>query len=272
MSIETTQSRPRRISFTGSGQAGWTATIMWKQLSSILFLCAAVPLILIGLTIILPDMGFGSLGFHGHRRASADRNSAIATLRVLAQVEAQALELLVRDSDMDGVGEYATIAELAGATEIRTTCGLGNARLDVPLLSPSFRGLTEAGCSPRQGYLFRVFLAAERVEDRIPGLPNSPDGGFPRGGPFPGADNGEKHWCALAWPIDRNSLSTQAFFLDERGVLLETENADLRYAGDFAGPDFDAALSSTQPGDMRSPLAINGTLSNDGRNWTVVGR
>ncbi len=261
MSIGTTQPAPLQA---------LTRTPMWKQTPSILPLSAALPLALIGLTVALAGVALGPFGFHSHPRASANRNAAVATLKCIAEAQGQALEIIARDSDMDGIGEYATIAELAGATEIRTACGLGVGPLDTPLLPPSLGDLTPAGCSPRQGYLFRVFLAGDGVGDRIPGLPNSPTGGFTPGGPLPNADNGEQHWCAYAWPIDADSLSTRVFFLDERGVLLETENSDLSYAGEAAAPDFDAALSIESPGDMQSPLAINGALSNDGQDWRVV--
>lgn len=203
----------------------------------------------------------------GTARLLANEHAAIAMLRSIASAQAQAQASAVIDTDGDTRGEYAYLGELAGSKPLRVPGGIGTEPLYPMLLSSAFAEVSPSGIVKRSGYLFRVFLPGATVNKRTPGLPE--------GSPAqPDGDNAEILWCAYAWPIKAGSTGTRAFFMNQEGDLLATPNNDEAYSGEDRMPAFDAALSNERTGDMAAlvPSAILGQASNDGREWSPVGR
>ena len=208
-------------------------------------------------------------------RTSANESAAISTLRSIVTSQAQVQSSAMVDTDGDGSGEFAYFAELSGTLPLRVTAlgapaagvaGVDN--LPQPLLPVSFGAVNGASEVLKSGYYFQVWLPAATVGGAIVGIAEDPGGGK-LGGPFPNPDNGELFWCAYAWPLQVRRTGNRAFFVNQRGDLLQTSNrGGGAYSGTGGGPAFDAAFSV--PLDMSSVSGINGIPANDGNLWVLV--
>jgi hypothetical protein len=75
-------------------------------------------------------------------------------------------------------------------------------------------------------------------------------------------------WCCYAWPVSYDHTGRRAFFINQRGEVLEYANRRYYpFSGLSAGPPFDDAYSVV--GDMGSPLRI-GILNGNGSIWWPV--
>ena len=207
-------------------------------------------------------------------RLTANESSAAATLRAIAQAQAAIAPSVAIDTDADGVGEPAYLAELAGTAPARQSFagspmpgGPGD-ELDPTILQAAL-GQVNNGVATHSGYIFQIWLPGATAGGLVPGIPED-NGGGKAGAPFPDADNSETVWCAYAWPMRRNATGTPVFFISSEGQLLMTANRGpgVTYSGVGGGPPFDAPLSI--PGDMSSPFAIGGILGNDGNLWVPL--
>ena len=226
-------------------------------------------------------------------RISANENAAIATLRSIASAQAQIQSASAVDTDADGGGEYAYFGELSGRAPLRIYDpavpgqNLGADVLDPAILPTAFGEIQDDGNDgvvERSGYYFKMFLPDAGAAP-IAGVPedNTANVGGATAGTFPGADNCEILWCCYAWPVESGSTGNRAFFINQEGDLLQTQNtganAPVFYDGFNSIPAFDASLSDESALDMGSRLGItamlvaegNGAAANDGNTWTVVG-
>lgn len=158
-----------------------------------------------------------------------------------AAAEALAVELLehisagqcqcqasgVIDADGDRTGEYGFLAELAGATAVRSDANGGAAgqRITPPILSSTCAKLQQARVS-RSGYLVQVFLHDR--QGRWVGEHATGGGGR---GVAVDPDRAEQAWCALAWPARAGWTGQRAFFIDHHGEVLAHANADGAWSG-----------------------------------------
>ena len=209
-------------------------------------------------------------------RLSANESAAIATLRSLSSAQAQIQSSAAIDTDADGSGEYGFFAELAGTQPLRVSAAgvpaagaAGLDELDPSVLSAAF-GVVNANSSvTRSGYNFQIFLPGPTGVG-TPGIAEDPGGGALLG-PFPDSDNGEVLWACYAWPMDVNNTGNRAFFINQEGDLLQTQNRGSGgapvYDGVATTPAFDAAF--TVAGDMGSPAAI-GAAGADTNVWVPV--
>lgn len=175
---------------------------------------------------------------------------ALYTLRSL--VDAQ--QILKRSGLIDGngnnEGEYATLAEMAGAVALR---GLG-APLDPPVLTPAF-GKIKGGILEHQGYRFRLFL---------PGKDGVPTAERDEGGAAETVDAtlAEQAWCVVAWPAS-GVAGTRRFYVDQQGRIHES-------AFPFRGGKApDPARLTVKPGDMTSGFR-RGAKTEHGDSWRPV--
>ena len=234
---------------------------------TIIELLIVVAVMAIIATMAIPKMRSAKL--------SANETVAIATLRSLLMAQGQVAANASIDTDADGAGESGYLAELTGRVPARISL-LGAPAAGAPgvdELTPSILlaalGNVNQGAAIHGGYLFRVWLPGPSVGGIVPGIPEDPAGGK-TAAPFPDANGGEVFWCAYAWPLQRGRSGNQAFFANQEGHVLKTSNRGPGpvYHGLAGAPAFDAALTGL--GDLSSPIALNGLVSNDGNLWTLV--
>ena len=221
-------------------------------------------------------------------RISANENAAIATLRSIAAAQQQLQASSAIDTDADGGGEYGYFGELAGSDPVRIygggtpTIGADPGDiLDPTYLPVQFGNVVTDGTNgviERQGYYFKIFLPALTTgtgDTAIAGLGEATGGGNP--GTLPDPDNAELIWCCYAWPVQTTKTGNRAFFINEQGDVMSTQN---RIGGTGVGqvydafddvPAFDAAY--TEASDMGSDpaLAQLNLTAQDGNIWTPVG-
>ena len=207
-------------------------------------------------------------------RLSANEAAAISTLRPVATAQAQIQSSGAVDSDADGAGEYAYLAELAGQVPLRVSAAgvpaAGTAGLDelVPsILSSAFGNIT-GGMAMRQGYMFQMWLPAATVGGLAGAIAEDATGGK-TAAPFPNSNNNEILWCCYAWPAEVNKTGNRAFCASHDGELLQYMNRSATpYSGTVKTPGFDEAFAT--PGDMSSPLRIGVIGGTDNTIWTPV--
>lgn len=211
-------------------------------------------------------------------RVSANESAAISTLRSIASAQAQLQSSGAIDVDQDGGGEYGYFAELAGTVALRESDGAGgtqlggaNETLAPPMLSGALGIVDANGRVTRSGYLYQMWLpdaAAAPV-----GLAENANGGA-NAAAAPDPDNSEVLWSCYAWPLDYQQTGNRAFFINQDGDILQTNNRDLNYDGVAVIPTFDAAY--TVANDMSSATANSAVpvaqlpAPVDGGIWTVL--
>ena len=180
----------------------------------------------------------------------------LATLRDLVEVQRRVRDLRVTDADGDGVGEFLSLAELAGARSLRGRA----ARLSPPLLDPVWGELVE-GCARREGYLFRLCLSDSKGRLH----PEALEGGSPRAADPDGTEAG---WVVYAWP---ESGQGRAFVVDQTGEVFASDNEALRgpYGGLVSTPAPHAAYGEE---DLRRRSERSVRRGRDGAIWVRQSR
>jgi hypothetical protein len=206
---------------------------------------------------------------------AANEAAAIATMRTIAAAEARVKADVTIDTNGDGVGEYAYLAELAGAVAKRVSYGgvpaAGNPAVDrirPPLLGPAF-GEISYSSAVLAGYRFEMWLPGPTVAGRIWGVLEDFTGGK-AAAPFPDPRNGAGLWCCYAWPVRAGATGKRAFFINQEGELLECANDGPRpFSGTHSTPKFGEAFERAR--DMSSGLRVGPPAggSND-TVWTRV--
>ncbi len=204
-------------------------------------------------------------------RLAANESNAIGTLRTIATAETQTAANCSIDTNGDGAGEHAYIAEMAGILPARVSAGgvpgagvVGIDELDPSSLVSGMGNIVNS-CVQRSGYLFQVWLPGAAVGGAVPGIPEDATGGK-AAAPFPDPDLCGTLWCIYAWPMARGSTGSSVFFMNQTGQVLQMANRGaVTYSGLAAPPPFDAAFSNAN--DMSSRIAINGLVANDGNLW-----
>jgi prepilin-type N-terminal cleavage/methylation domain-containing protein len=211
-------------------------------------------------------------------RLSANESAAVSTLRSLSSAQAQLQSSGAIDTDSDGGGEYGYFAELAGTMPLRISAAgvaaagaAGVDNLNPAVLSSAFGNVNATSQVTRSGYVFQMWLPGATAGGLTPGITEDAGGGKAAG--FPDSDNNEVLWSTYAWPMNAGQTGNRAFFVNQEGDLLQTQNrgaAAVIYTGTAAGPAFDAA--HTVAGDMASPLAPTaaGNLGVDANVWVPV--
>jgi hypothetical protein len=199
-------------------------------------------------------------------RLAANESNAVSTLRNLVSAQAQFQSTGAVDDDTDGTGEYGSFAEMSGAINLNTRAGgTGvNAPLDPSILGATFQVINGAGEVTKSGYMFTMFLPDVNFnpvqEIATPGGP----------GAAVDADACEVLWCAYGWPVDVGTTGNRAFFVNQRGEILQTKMDVVPYSGTGAiAAGNEAYVGATM--DTAIGMALNGvSTSTDGNIWTPV--
>jgi len=218
-------------------------------------------------------------------RISANENASIATLRSIAAAQQQLQASAAIDTDADGGGEHGYFGELAGADPIRIfaaggpivgIAGAGGDLLDPTYLPVAFGNVIAGGANgvvERQGYYYMMFLPDNSASSPIGSQPEAITGG--NGGALPGPSNAEIMWCCYAWPVQATKTGNRAFFINQAGDILGTQNRSTQAGGSYDGfvrtPNFDAAFTTAADMGSEPALAAAGLASQDALVWTPVG-
>lgn len=195
-------------------------------------------------------------------RLAANESNAISTLRNLVSAQAQFQSAASVDDDLDGTGEYGCFGEMSGAQNLNLRAG-GNgpaATLDPPILGATFANINANGQVNKSGYLFSIFLPNAAGTGVAEGA-----GGLPAAGWDP--DNCEIFWSAYGFPVDDGTTGNRAFFVNQRGEIIQTKMENTQYNNGNA-PAWNAALNGGAA--MGDPLGINGLAAVDTNTWTPV--
>jgi hypothetical protein len=193
-------------------------------------------------------------------QASSNEAKAIATLRELARKQALFQQGCYMDEDQDGRGEYGSVGELAGVSNLIRN-GIGTpSPLSPPFLPSSFKTISASGQALVSGYLFILYL---------PSYGSIPAGlcDIALGGPSSAVDanNCESLWCAYAWPVATGTTGNRAFFVNQNGNVLSTAMDTLQYNGANLSPTYCAALVAAT---MNAPVGVPPMIGVDGNTWT----
>lgn len=207
-------------------------------------------------------------------RLSANESAAVSTLRSLSSAQAQLQSSGAIDTNADGGGEYGYFGELSGSDPLRISVAgvaaagaIGVDELTPAILSSAF-GNVAASQVTRSGYIYQMWLPAALAGAVTAGLPEALTGGA---NAMPGSTECAILWACYAWPQNVTQTGNRAFFVNQEGDLLSTQNrggAAVLYSASAGGPAFDAVFSIA--GDMASPLGINGVASVDLNTWVPV--
>jgi hypothetical protein len=179
------------------------------------------------------------------------------------------------DGDADGSGEYGYFGELAGTALLRDSAAgasvIGANFLVPAVMSSSFGTMSQTavtdGTVVRSGYCFKMFLP-DSVGAGNAGLAEAPLVGG-NGGTLPDADNAEILWNCYAWPVSVNQTGNRAFFMNQEGDLLQTQNRVAPFTTTTGGPVFNECYDNTVIPGMAAPLLI-GAAGISGNIWTPV--
>jgi len=208
-------------------------------------------------------------------RLSANESAAISTLRSLSSAQAQMQSSGAIDTNADGSGEYGYFGELSGTAPMRVSAAgvpaagvAANDLLTPAILSSAFGAVNGTFQVVRSGYVFQMWLPAAVAGGVTAGIAEDAGGGK-AAAPFPGSQECAILWACYAWPFNVTQTGNRAFFVNQEGDLLQTQNRGAgAYTNTAAGPAFDAVFSLA--GDMASPLGVNGLASVDGNTWVPV--
>ncbi|MCA8973256.1 MAG: hypothetical protein KDC98_00975 [Planctomycetes bacterium] len=182
--------------------------------------------------------------------------AAIAQLKNISSAQAQCQAAGVIDVNNNGAGEYGFFGELSGAVAVRG----GSDRISPQVLSNAFAKVVD-GRIHRGGYVFQIYLP----DHRSLGVGEDATGGDPDNGQGVSPSLAEVSWACYAWPETHGGTGQRAFFIDQAGDILASENTARRYSGAACKPGFDAALGDPLPD---RPEAVRGA---DGEVWTKLG-
>jgi prepilin-type N-terminal cleavage/methylation domain-containing protein len=205
-------------------------------------------------------------------RLSANETAAIATLRNLSSAQAQCQASGAIDGDGDGTGEYGYFGELSGAQFVRAFVAgaqaIGTSKITPPVLSGAFGNVTNSVVS-RSGFLFKLWLPDAAGQ----GIAEDATGGAAGSVGTLSPDLCETTWCAYAWPINRGNSGNRAFFVNQQGDVLQTQNNTMMYNGLATQPVADAAfVTGGTAGAINQALAITAPtkMGMDGEVWTNI--
>ena len=138
--------------------------------------------------------------------------------------------------------------------------------IDPPVLSAAFRTVNNSAVT-RSGYVFQMYLPdANGV-----GAAEAATGGADAGN-LPDADNCETTWCCYAWPANYQTSGNRAFFVNQQGDVVQTNNqaGTQLYSGATTVPEADAAFLSPSTDDSIMGTVGVGTICTDGGRWVAV--
>jgi prepilin-type N-terminal cleavage/methylation domain-containing protein len=203
-------------------------------------------------------------------RLRGNETAAIAALRTTNTQQEIFRGQAIVDQDADGQGEFGLFGEMSGMIVPRRR---GATTPISPRLLDSTFTADVNGYVAKNGYYFQIFLASDAAgaggNDAALGGDATTAGATLDPAAAPEAINlQELTWCAYAWPIDHGRTGNRCFFINEEGVLYQTQAETLTYDGTTSVPDVAAAYSGVA---FQSDVAVGAAATaNDGNVWTVV--
>jgi type II secretory pathway pseudopilin PulG len=190
-------------------------------------------------------------------RQTANETVAIETLRTICTAQQQFIKSNKADEDGDATGEFGSLGELSGRAGVR------GADTKAPTdLSGSMSLISAAGEVSKSGYIFRVYLPDANGQ----GVRENPGGGYDAGVLDP--NNAEGYWCCYAWPAGAGISGRRAFFVNQMGEILFTDNKNYTGANSTAiRPGI--AYQTSDLDSITGQMAI-GTTGPDGTLWRIV--
>jgi len=177
-----------------------------------------------------------------HPNAGSYSSTTIGCIRIfISTSQKQFKNGVVKDRDKDGIGEYGYFVELSGTAPVPV--GTSKGSIAKPAFITSVFGATSstsagisstsagisstsAGIANKSGYNFRMYLPSGNGsfigED---GKPSPPASSIPP--PKEEADEinaQEERWCVYAWPTSAGNSGKKAFFVDQSGEVMATNN------------------------------------------------
>ncbi len=184
-------------------------------------------------------------------RLNSNETAAIATLRNIISGQAQFQATAAADENNNGWGEYGTLGEMSGGVAVR-----GNSVLSQAVLSTSFRSVSANGEVARSGYFYAIYLPDNAGD----GVKEVASGGAGAG---VDPDVAENTWCAYAWPASYGNTGNRAFFVNQGGNIVATD--DTAYSGPGNGPDPEATFTGS--GQTITGIPASGSTGRDNNFW-----
>ncbi|MEO0478588.1 MAG: type II secretion system protein [Planctomycetota bacterium] len=186
----------------------------------------------------------------------SNEGAAIGSMRTILSAQAAFQGAGAVDQDGDGLSEFGTLRELTGGVDLP---GTGD-RVRPPYLPRSVGNVDAQGRILKSGYYFQLYLPDATglgIAD-ITGSRALVD-----------ANTSELHWCIVAWPVRHGQTGRHAYFLNERGDLLKSDEAG--YSGTANAPPAGCAIvGNTTPDHLIGTSVAANTVGSDGFRWDVV--
>jgi hypothetical protein len=154
-------------------------------------------------------------------RIGAGEASPIGTLKTFTAGQEQFRSQGCVDEDMDGVGEYGLLAELAGFADFRgTQVSCANSPFIPTVFKPDVTGkATKSGCH------FIIYLVGKGKSFCTM-----------RDATEEGADRREDDFVAYAWPVEYGKSGNRIFALNSEGQIMQNPNSDGLWSGENIPP------------------------------------
>ena len=188
-------------------------------------------------------------------KSNANDKAIVATMRAIATGQELARTHALIDTDKDGVGESATIPELAGAVAVRGT----GTKLRPPYISWAMGAQGPEGFVTSHGFYFALYLPDASGDGVI---------GAPASFASVNADLSEHCWTCVAWPINRATQGYATYFVNQNGDILCSRDA--RYSGKASVPPPGCALAGVAPNHIDANALAVGVPGADGNTWVPV--
>jgi len=195
-------------------------------------------------------------------KVGANETSALATLKMISTGQEQFKNAVCVDVNVNGVGEYGFLQELAGTSPCRTAGGLdGPTNAAAPFI-PRIMGMTDVqGRVMKSGYYFKLYLPGKEQAVSAGARVPAGDAGL--------AAARETRYCVYAWPIEFGRTGYRAFFIDMQGQPYSTSSP--AYSGEMSpAPGAAYSSKSEKANNLDGPVDSNEPAS-DGNFWFPTG-
>lgn len=188
-------------------------------------------------------------------RLAANEAAVIATMRAISTAQFQFQSSGELDSNFDAGYEFGTLGELGALEVLRGS----TETLSRNLLSKSVANTDNTGRVTHHGYHFRLFL---------PAADGAGLAGISANAASIDAEQAQRYWSCVAWPIETGTTGNRAFFVNQQGQVLEAR--DSGYTGSTSVPDAGVGLLGVAPTHIHSQALATDTTGADGNHWVLV--
>jgi prepilin-type N-terminal cleavage/methylation domain-containing protein len=195
-------------------------------------------------------------------RMSANEGSASASLRSLASAEASFAKANSVDQDNDGQGEYGTLNELTGQTNVRkvaadgttnigTKLAIGDMSVAMAATAVQSASVPGVGLAAKSGYYYHIYLpgiVTDLVDNNtIQGISSDNDA----------VQQQENRWICYSWPSTFKSSGMRAFVCDQSAEVYASANT----IPGTNNPVWDGTIAEPAYSDAMSSLGTSGTAN-----------